>query len=92
MLKTGSNSEVLEVKLKLEVGKFKFQKFLIMFTVTVHIVSGSRQTICRLYTIQSRQMGCQLQVWYCAKIQMEVDAPNADFTLFIVDNGNVDFR
>ena len=28
---------------------------------------------------------------YC-RIQMEVDALNVDFTLFIVDNGNVDFR
>ena len=26
------------------------------------------------------------------RIRKEVDAPNADFTLFIVGNGNTDFR
>ena len=58
----------------------------------MHIVSGSRQTICRLYTVQSRQMGCRLQFWLLCRIQMEVGAPNVDFILFIVGNGNADFR
>ena len=36
-------------------------------------------------------MGCRLQVLTVCKIQMEVGAPNADFTLFIVGTGNADF-
>ena len=28
----------------------------------------------------------------CCRVHMKVDAPNANFTLFIVDNVNADFR
>ena len=48
MLKTSSNSEVLEVELKVEVKGFWFQFFLILFIITVQNVSGSRQMVCRL--------------------------------------------
>ena len=36
-------------------------------------------------------MGCRLQVWLLFRNRKKVGAPFADFTLFIVDNGNADF-